>query len=513
MNFHVLTLFPQMVLEGLNTSITGRAIQQNKIGLTAVDIRDFAKDRRRRVDDYTYGGGAGMLMQAQPVYDAYRSVASGLPAGAKMRVICLTPQGTPFTQSLAAELAECDELVLLCGHYEGIDERVLQEIVTDYISIGDYVLTGGELAAMVVVDAVSRLVPSVLGNVESAEAESFCGNLLEYPQYTRPEEWRKKRVPAVLLGGNRREIDAWRRQEAVKRTRERRPDLYQKYCELEACKTLLLQRKLHHIDMIELIDRGRAVLLACEEHGDAEGVEILLMDQKSRVLFHTWMYRAEGQGKAAREKRMRETVLLRVEELRADPAPMLTLHQREFVGAVSGLGYRLDMECCQAAYTRREKLPVAGLYRPDGGGIRIRTLTPEYLDVAAGVYRTVDDGDYVRDRIMARAMYGAFIGEELAGFIGVHSEGSIGLLEVLPAYRRKKVGMALETYLCNLFVERGRVPYGQVIAGNEVSLALQKRLGLCLSRETVFWMSRKRVFSQNNACNTERNVVDYPCYE
>ena len=186
MNFHILTLFPEMVMQGLNTSITGRAVQQNKIGIEAVNIRDFSRDKHGRVDDYTYGGGAGMLMQAQPVYDAYQSVAEKLSSEARMRVIYVTPQGTPFTQSMAQELAESDELVLLCGHYEGIDERVLEEIVTDYVSIGDYVLTGGELAAMVIVDAVARLVPSVLHNEESAQTESFHGNLLEYPQYSRP---------------------------------------------------------------------------------------------------------------------------------------------------------------------------------------------------------------------------------------------------------------------------------------------------------------------------------------
>ena len=173
MNFHILTLFPEMVMQELNTSITGRAVQQNKIGIEAVNIRDFSRDKHGRVDDYTYGGGAGMLMQAQPVYDAYQSVAEKLSPEARKRVIYVTPQGTPFTQSMAQELAESDELVLLCGHYEGIDERVLEEIVTDYVSIGDYVLTGGELAAMVIVDAVARLVPSVFQNEESARRESF----------------------------------------------------------------------------------------------------------------------------------------------------------------------------------------------------------------------------------------------------------------------------------------------------------------------------------------------------
>ena len=182
MKFHILTLFPEMVQQGLATSILGRAAEKDLISIDAVNIRDYTQDKHGKVDDYTYGGGAGMLMQAQPVYDAYRVVAGDR----KVRCVYLTPQGAPFTQKKARELSGEEELVLLCGHYEGIDERVLEEVVTDYISIGDYVLTGGELAAMVVVDAVARLVPGVLNNDESAETESFHNDLLEYPQYSRP---------------------------------------------------------------------------------------------------------------------------------------------------------------------------------------------------------------------------------------------------------------------------------------------------------------------------------------
>ena len=188
MKFHVLTLFPDMVMQGLMTSITGRAVQQKKIDIDAVNIRDYTQDKHGRVDDYPYGGGAGMLMQAQPVYDACQSVMEKIPQNKKKRVIYVTPQGIPFTQAKARELAAQDELLLLCGHYEGIDERVLEEVVTDYISIGDYVLTGGELAAMVIVDAVARLVPGVLGNEQSALTESFHGELLEHPQYSRLQD-------------------------------------------------------------------------------------------------------------------------------------------------------------------------------------------------------------------------------------------------------------------------------------------------------------------------------------
>lgn len=223
MNFHILTLFPEMVLNGLNTSIIGRAMAKDLLTVEAINIRDFAENKHNRVDDYTYGGGAGMLMQAGPVYGAYQSVAE--KAKSKPRVIYLSPQGQTFSQKMAEEFAKEEELVFLCGHYEGIDERVLEEIVTDYVSIGDYVLTGGELPAMVMIDAISRLIPSVLHNDASAEFESFQDNLLEYPQYTRPVEWHGKRVPEVLMSGHHVNIEKWRREQSVIRTAQRRPDL------------------------------------------------------------------------------------------------------------------------------------------------------------------------------------------------------------------------------------------------------------------------------------------------
>ena len=257
MNFHILTLFPEMIEQGLNTSITGRAISNGLLSIEAVNIRDYAFNKHQSVDDYPYGGGAGMLMQAEPVYLAYEAVrkkiAERKPAEAeteepaeaeqleekpvtgseeepvkekKLRVVYLSPQGDVFSQGMAEELAKEEDLVLLCGHYEGIDERVLEEIVTD--SIGDYVLTGGELPAMVMVDAISRLVPGVLHNNVSAEFESFQDNLLEYPQYSRPEEWHGKKVPPVLMSGHHANIEKWRREQSILRTYERRPDLLEK---------------------------------------------------------------------------------------------------------------------------------------------------------------------------------------------------------------------------------------------------------------------------------------------
>ena len=202
MHFHVLTLFPEMIEQGMNTSIMGRAIERGYISLKATDIRDYAANKHNKVDDTPYGGGAGMVMQAAPVYGAYEAVKE--------------------------QIGYLPRLVFLCGHYEGIDERVLEEIVTDYVSIGDYVLTGGELPAMVMMDAISRLVPGVLHNEASAEFESFQGNLLEHPHYSRPEVWHEKRVPEVLLSGHHANIEKWRREQSVIRTAERRPDLLEK---------------------------------------------------------------------------------------------------------------------------------------------------------------------------------------------------------------------------------------------------------------------------------------------
>ena len=227
MNFHVLTLFPEMIDQGVRTSITGRAIEKGVISLDLVNIRDYTKDKHKKVDDYPYGGGAGMLMQAEPVYQCYESICRSI-GNSRPRVVFMTPQGRTFNQQMAEELSREEDLILLCGHYEGIDERVLEKIVTDNVSIGDYVLTGGELPALVVMDTISRLVPGVLNNGMSAVKESFSDNLLEYPQYTRPEEWMGEKVPPVLLSGHHKNIAAWYREQSILRTAKNRPDLLEK---------------------------------------------------------------------------------------------------------------------------------------------------------------------------------------------------------------------------------------------------------------------------------------------
>ena len=223
MNFHVLTLFPEMIMNGLETSILGRAAAKGIVSFEAVNIRDYTLERHGKVDDYPYGGGAGMVMQAEPIYRAYAALVEKI--GKKPRVIYMTPQGQTFNQSIAEDLAKEEDLVFLCGHYEGVDERVLEMSATDYLSAGDYVLTGGELPAMMMIDCISRLVPGVLNNNVSAEFETFHDNLLEYPQYTRPEVFMGKKVPDILLSGHHANVEKWRREQSIIRTLKNRPEL------------------------------------------------------------------------------------------------------------------------------------------------------------------------------------------------------------------------------------------------------------------------------------------------
>ena len=223
MNFHILTLFPDMVERGLNTSIIGRAVGKGLLNIETINIRDYTLDRHKKVDDYPYGGGAGMVMQAQPIYDAWQAVAQKI--GRKPRTVYLTPQGNTFQQEMAKDYAKEEDLVLLCGHYEGIDERVLEEIVTDYVSIGDYVLTGGELAAAVMADAIVRIIPGVISDEQSALSDSFQDNLLAAPVYTRPADYKGWKVPDILLCGHEAKIKEWELQQSLERTKKLRPDL------------------------------------------------------------------------------------------------------------------------------------------------------------------------------------------------------------------------------------------------------------------------------------------------
>lgn len=466
MNFHVLTLFPEMVMQGLNTSILGRAMENGQISAEAVNIRDYTQDKHGRVDDYPYGGGAGMLMQVQPVYDAYRAVTGNR----KIRTVYLTPQGKTFSQEMAEELSKEKDLIFLCGHYEGIDERVLEEIVTDYVSIGDYVLTGGELPAMVMIDAIARLVPGVLNNDMSAETESFHGSLLEYPQYSRPTEWHGKEVPQVLRSGDHKKIGEWRLEQAIRRTKERRPDLYMQYEQAEICQSRLYQNKLLHTDMLQLMQRGQAQILFDGKEG------VLLRDKVSG----NYMMTAASLQAGSFILDAAEKELWQKNKWQKDFS--FVTHQA-FLNELIGerFGMKVLMRCRQAVYTRKEPLP------PVKAEVEIRRLGTEHLDIVSGQY-TLTDREYILRRLERGCMYGAFLGETMTGFIGVHEEGSIGMLEVFPEYRGQKIGKALETFLINRLLEQGLIPYGQIAAENNVSCHMQEALGLYFAKDMIYWL-------------------------
>lgn len=478
-----MTLFPGMVRQGLETSVIGRAVDSGLLELDMVNIRDFTRERHGRVDDYTYGGGAGMLMQAQPVFDAWKSVCGGSADGnaqaagntragkagqeaageltpGHVRTIYVTPQGEPFTQKKAQELAGEEELIILCGHYEGIDERVLEETVTDYISIGDYVLTGGELAAMVIVDAVARLVPGVLGNETSAQAESFHGNLLEYPQYSRPEVWHGKRVPEVLLSGDHGKIKRWRLERAKERTRERRPDLYARYVQKERVIGRLLEHKRDNIHIIESLARGRGELLY------ADGGNILVYDRKCANVMMTVTDRVRGEE------------LLGLVPAEADSFQL----SQDFMIQVleERMGMHVDIQCVNACYTAGVQLAV-----------RHKDIRPLTAEDAAYVEEHYQYGSlfYIRERVSSGAMFGAYVDGVLAGFAGEHEEGSLGMLFVHPDFRRRGIGQSLEAFMVNRHLALGYTPYGQIAEGNAASFRLQERSGLYLSKGSVWWMS------------------------
>ena len=233
MKFDVMTLFPDMVRGVLGESIIGRAQSGGLIEVECHNIRDFSLDKHRKTDDTPYGGGVGMVMTCQPIYDCYANILKSIPEGNKKRVIYMSPKGRIFSHSVAKELSQYDNLIFLCGHYEGVDQRVLDEIVDEDISIGDYVVTGGEIPACIVIDAVSRLIDGVLASSECYEGESVASGILEYPQYTKPREFRGREVPDILLSGDHAKIDRWRLEEAVRITKERRPDMLLLHPEIE----------------------------------------------------------------------------------------------------------------------------------------------------------------------------------------------------------------------------------------------------------------------------------------
>ncbi|HEK8922926.1 TPA: tRNA (guanosine(37)-N1)-methyltransferase TrmD [Clostridioides difficile] len=227
MRFHIMTLFPEIFNSYMDESIMKRAVEKGIIEVHIYNIRDFSNNKHKKVDDYPFGGGAGMVMTPQPIYDTYKHIITTHNIN-NPSVIYLTPKGKVYNQSMAKQMSLKEDIILLCGHYEGIDERIIDLIATDEISIGDYVLTGGELPALIMIDSISRLIPGVLNQEESFEEESFKDNLLEYPHYTRPRDFEGLKVPEVLLSGNHKKIDEWRREESIRITKERRFDLYKK---------------------------------------------------------------------------------------------------------------------------------------------------------------------------------------------------------------------------------------------------------------------------------------------
>lgn len=242
MKINVMTLFPEIFNSYIGESMMKKAVDNNILAVNIYNIRDFSKNKHKKVDDYPFGGGAGMVMTPQPILSTYKHIIEENKLE-KPRVIYLSPKGKTFTQDMAKSLSKEDNLIFLCGHYEGIDQRVIDMIVTDELSIGDYVLTGGELPALVMIDSISRLIPGVLNKSESYEDETFEGDLLEYPQYTRPREYDGHKVPDVILSGNHQKIDQWRKEESEKLTKERRPDLWTSYIEKNPVKEVKKNRR------------------------------------------------------------------------------------------------------------------------------------------------------------------------------------------------------------------------------------------------------------------------------
>ena len=478
MKFHVLTLFPEML--GLAPSIIGRAAQRDRISINAVNIRDYSLDRHKKVDDYPYGGGAGMLMQAQPVYDAHKAVTKGR----RIRTIYVTPQGMPFSQKIAQELAQEEELIFLCGHYEGIDERVLEEVVTDYLSIGDYVLTGGELPAMVIMDAVARLIPGVLGNDMSAEEESFYNDLLEYPQYSRPEVWHGKRVPQVLLSGNHRKVSQWRLEQSILRTEERRPDLAEIYRRKQRLTAQLAKNKRNNIHMIESIARGCGEILY--EELESGGGNLLVYDRLCKIC----MILAEDVDSGER-----------LVGLIPDETVKIWVVQPFMSEVLWKMRFQKLHAYIQVLYPQKVALPVRHkdihlLSKEDLEAINLNAfaemLSAEIsnADCQKDLPDSADGYDWEHKRnaglvqweeILADAanglVYGAFQEGIPVGMIVTDRNGRLGLPIVAERFAAWEIAKSLIAGSANHILEKGRIPYAHVDTRNQKAVELFEELG------------------------------------
>lgn len=469
MNFYVMTLFPEMIEREVQSSILGRAGQNGLLSIEAVNIRDYTKDKHKKVDDYPYGGGAGMLMQAQPVYDCCLAVREkidgkrGKGAGEKAKVVYLTPQGKTFHQGMAREFAQEEDIIFLCGHYEGIDERVLEEIVTDYVSIGDYILTGGELPALVMIDAIARLVPGVLNNETSADVETFYNGLLEYPQYSRPEQWKEKEVPGILLSGDHKKVAQWRLEQSEMRTKEWRPDLYEKYlCRKNLIEKLINKNKVLYADMWECLQVDKGEILYDGEEG------AVVWNREDKLVMMA-AFRKEG------AEKILGYMPEHVEELQ------VILHQ-EFLLPLMEKRYRITekLMCKRVAYNRKNPLPLPK-------EIEIRQLDISYAKEILGHYHLGTE-EYMKERLSSGCMFGAFVEGKMAGFMGMHTEGSLGMLEVYEEYRRQGIAESLESYMINICLSKGMLPYGDIVIGNEPSFRLQRKLGMKVTKEIFYWV-------------------------
>jgi tRNA (guanine-N1)-methyltransferase len=503
MDFHVLTLFPDMVDGVFEIGLLGRAQRRGLLNLHTVNIREFTLDKHGKVDDYPYGGGAGMLMQAQPVFDAWKSIGVG------KRTIYLSPQGTPFTQKMAQELAKEEELVFLCGHYEGIDQRVLDEIVTDYVSIGDYILTGGELPAMVMMDAIARFVPGVLHNQLSALGESFHNDLLEYPQYSRPETWHDKTVPGVLLSGSLRSIRNWQLEQAKEKTAQARPDLYEKYMKKESAVKRLKNRKRDSIHLIEALERGEGELI----YESKNHILLYLPDSKMCLLGCTakrgdsmmetaqsdddgWLTAIPRQAKGIWiPQSISETEVQETEEkIESEDRNRRMNVYRQIKKIFPGVSYQ---DYVVASYTIREQIP----QHTSKTAVQIHQRTAVETETKMQQCATSETEIQMQQSIASvtgiRSIFEYQVGNQIAAVSAICKDGSITLPYVTVQDGYTEIAAELTAYIVNSYCQEGRTAFFYASNNDTQGLDMLSRMKLNISTQTF------TLFTRNNMEESE----------